>query len=483
MKLNTILLHSARLYGIIINSYQPGDKIASDFFRSKKYIGSKERRFMSEIIFTTQRIKSLAEACFDKAATESGINTDLFGEDIPKETGSILTACILLSDNDLDTGTDILKIIPPFLNITEENFRQSMVDILMEIFAFQQYTAGIFYDNILGVYHQLMAEAAGILSNDDDSKESLAKISAAYSMPEWILESLIRFSGLSLAEAAELSASMLKSAPLCLRVNLNLCSREDIIHTLENENIAVRESRLSPAGIIIEKRVKIDSLPAYKNGLFEVQDIGSQLISYALGPEEGDSILDACAGAGGKSIHIASLQNDTGEITSSDVGLMRLKQLSKRSGRSGFKSIKTKLIKLRNKGPYFNIQFDKMLIDAPCSGMGTVRRMPMQKWRLTPKLLEKHAAKQLKILNDYRGYLKPGGILVYSTCSFMPQENAMVINKFLEENPDFMPDPLAPVFADFGIEIPELGNESFMLSLYPHLHESDGFFMARLIKQ
>jgi 16S rRNA (cytosine967-C5)-methyltransferase len=217
-----------------------------------------------------------------------------------------------------------------------------------------------------------------------------------------------------------------------------------------------------------------------------VQDEGSQLIGYALSPGPGEKVLDACAGAGGKTLHIADLTNGRASILATDMDFIRLRELGKRAYRAGIDSIKTQLIKsgkpidIKNIGD--NGLYDSVLVDAPCSGIGTVRRMPMQKYRLNEALLEKHAKKQLEILNNYSQLVKDGGILVYSTCSLMPEENSGVVGKFLSLHPEFCADPLEPVFSEHGIKLMGLSENSNTLTLFPHIHGTDGFFMARLIK-
>jgi 16S rRNA (cytosine967-C5)-methyltransferase len=198
-------------------------------------------------------------------------------------------------------------------------------------------------------------------------------------------------------------------------------------------------------------------------------------------------VLDACAGAGGKSLHIGVLQKNRGEIIASDIEYQRLKELPIRAKRSGITTIRT--VQLSGKATpsalpeqleRVKASCDAVIIDAPCSGMGTVRRMPMTKWRLTPELLRKHGQKQLEILQSFSHAVKDDGILLYSTCSLMPQENQHVVRAFLDQHPEFTPEALAPAFAENGVRIPALSNDAAMLTLTPAQHGTDGFFMARL---
>ena len=176
-------------------------------------------------------------------------------------------------------------------------------------------------------------------------------------------------------------------------------------------------------------------------------------------------------------MHIASLQHDSGRIVSCDVELSKLKELNNRSARCGYKSIETVLDHNLEK---LNETFSKVLIDSPCTGMGTIRRNPIPKWRLTEEYLLKHVAKQEKILEHYSQFVEPGGELIYSTCSIMPDENELVIENFLSAHKEFRPLALMPSFKNNGIEIPDLGESDYHLQLLPSKHGCDGFFMAKL---
>ncbi|MCL5990509.1 MAG: hypothetical protein M1419_00190 [Bacteroidetes bacterium] len=176
-------------------------------------------------------------------------------------------------------------------------------------------------------------------------------------------------------------------------------------------------------------------------------------------------------------------------MTASDVDFRKLRELLKRANRSGFNSIKTRNLSNIQKSPvhlesgFRSDAFDRVLVDAPCSGMGTVRRMPMQKWRLTPELLKKYSDKQFKILEYYSKFVKVGGILLYSTCSLMSEENEEVADKFLSLNNNFKSYSIKPVFDRFNIEISGLDKDNFMLRLSPDKHGCDGFFMTKMIRE
>jgi 16S rRNA (cytosine967-C5)-methyltransferase len=238
-------------------------------------------------------------------------------------------------------------------------------------------------------------------------------------------------------DAHEVWRAMMSPAPVGLRVNLRRATREQVLQQLLSEGVDASPGPLSPACINVNERINILQHPLFLDGFIEIQDEGSQLIGLACGVRPGMRVLDACAGAGGKTLHLADLMNNQGAIVSRDIEWNRLKEIPKRAHRAGVTIIQTQQVDRKpeagNRKPETgnrrveSIGFDVVLVDAPCSGMGTVRRSPMVKWRLTPEQLERHAKKQLKLLQQAAKEVKPGGTLVYATCSILPQENEDVV--------------------------------------------------------
>ncbi len=476
MKLSSLIGHASYLASLIEKSRDPSDRLASQYFRSKKYIGSKERRFLSESVFFHLRILSLSryltDSCFDLLHNESAGKIEF------------ITSLILAKQfND----HEMISFAPYELLLRAGNsgeFRvlvnECLSDILNTDSTLDQYSM------ILTGYNKLAKNISSVSNCPGNS--NLKLLSDYFIMPEFLLMSLLTY--LNIDQISAISKAMMDSAPAGIRIQGKSIDRNDLIKSLCLEENHYKSGSISPSCINIYKRIQIISSIPYKNGFIEIQDEGSQLIGFALNPAPKSRVLDACAGAGGKTMHIADLQNDSGHIVSADIDLKKLKELNKRAARAGFNSINTflwqtnpgKKASSKQKEQYnklFNRPFDYVLVDAPCSGSGTVRRSPMQKWRLNEKLIQKHSRKQFELLSKYSEYVRPGGILVYATCSILPQENNYVIDKFMDVHPDFEPSPLAGIFKENDIEIANLEKNQHFLTLLPGIHGTDGFFMAR----
>ncbi len=298
------------------------------------------------------------------------------------------------------------------------------------------------------------------------------------SLNEFMLESLSKI--YSPEKIKSIAKSSFYSADVGLRINTLTSSIKEVTEILKKENIEYSLSDLSPVGIILKGRPNLNNSEIYKSGKIEVQDIGSQLISFALNPSKNSTILDACAGAGGKTLHLADITADKASITATDIEYNRLKEISKRAAKAGYSSIDVVIQKKMQLKELIKTKFDYILVDAPCSGTGTIRRMPMTKYRINQKLMDKLSTNQYRILEYYSSFLDTGGELVYATCSLLPQENSKIITRFLENCPEFEPVPLKPAFDANNINISNLSDSDYMLSLNPAEHKTDGFFMAKI---
>lgn len=247
-----------------------------------------------------------------------------------------------------------------------------------------------------------------------------------------------------------------------LRVNTLRCSKSKCMASLKKEGVEAISNDADCLTLL--KRSKLNHLSSFKKGFYEVQDQGSQLIAPFLNPASASLVIDACAGAGGKSLHLASLMKNKGQIISMDIHSNKLKELNKRASRAGVKIIQTEIIgadtieKFRQKADY-------LLLDVPCSGLGTLKRKPDTKWKLTPEFVAEIKEVQRKILHSYSSMVKQGGQMVYATCSILPSENEEQVNAFL---------------------VTEVGKAFELVkqhAVLPGENHSDGFFMALLKKK
>lgn len=258
------------------------------------------------------------------------------------------------------------------------------------------------------------------------------------------------------------AAALNKHAKLVLRYNTLKISIKDLKNYFDENKIKYQQLFDYPDAFILENRINIFRLEAFKNGWIEIQDASSQLVAPFLDVKPGMRIIDACAGAGGKTLHIASLMKNKGKIIAMDTEEWKLKELRKRSSRSGIDIIETKIIDSQKTIKRLKNTADRLLLDVPCSGLGVLRRNPDAKWKLRPEFIEDVKKKQQEIIFNYSEMLKPGGKMVYATCSILPSENQEQIKKFLKENSNFK-------FLEEKIILPSTSG-------------FDGFYMALLEK-
>lgn len=296
--------------------------------------------------------------------------------------------------------------------------------------------------------------------------------------PAWAEGRLRRRFGAAFSEEM---AAMLRPAPLDLRVNPLKSSREAMLAALRDLGIRAEPAPLSPFGIRIEERLSLASLPMLKEGAVEIQDEGSQLVALLVDARPGERVVDFCAGAGGKTLCIAAQMNNKGHIVACDVSEGRLERGAERFRRAGLHNIQTRLLSSesdkwikRHKGGY-----DRVLVDAPCSGTGTWRRNPDARWSGDGEEgLAKLVAQQARILASAARLVKPGGRLVYATCSLLPEENEGQVDAFLAANPAFRALSIAEIAPGLATSA-----HPVHLSLTPGHHGTDGFFAAVMQRQ
>ncbi|GHN00483.1 RNA methyltransferase [Cytophagales bacterium WSM2-2] len=248
-------------------------------------------------------------------------------------------------------------------------------------------------------------------------------------------------------------AALNEEAKVVLRANALKISRDELREQLEEENILTEAIREYPDALILMERQNIFNLPSFKEGLFEVQDAGSQAIASFLNVEPGHRVVDACAGGGGKTLHLAALMQNKGRIIALDTEEWKLEELKKRAKRAGASNmIETRVIESSKIIKRLESSADRLLLDVPCSGLGVLKRNPDAKWKLTSEFIENIRKTQQSILNDYSSMLKPGGLMVYSTCSILPSENEIQVERFLSEKKEFQMVRQKMIFPSQGFD-------------------------------
>ena len=292
-------------------------------------------------------------------------------------------------------------------------------------------------------------------------------------LPDWLWQRLVASHGE--AEAMRFAQALANPAPLDLRANLARISREDALARLAADGLAGEATPFSPAGIRLAGRPPINRHPLYQDGLVEVQDEGSQLVAWLLAPRRGEMVADYCAGAGGKTLAVAALMRGTGRIYAFDTSPKRLAALAPRAARAGITNVHAVVLAGNDaRAKRLAGKLDRVLVDAPCSGFGTLRRNPELKWRYDERAVAELAAKQKRILQMASRLVKPGGRLVYATCSLLEEENDAVVQAFRDAEPGFEPVSCNKVLAEQRIAL----DTGEYLKLSPHRHGTDAFFAA-----
>jgi 16S rRNA (cytosine967-C5)-methyltransferase len=314
-------------------------------------------------------------------------------------------------------------------------------------------------------WHAVCAGASGALAVD---------------LPDWIWERFCAEFGE--AGASALSRSLLDPAPLDLRVNIALASRPEVLEQLAHDRLRAVSTPFAPYGVRLAEKPALRDYALFRDGRIEVQEEASQLVCHLLAPRRGEMVVDFCAGAGGKTLALAAMMRSSGRVYAFDVSARRLERLRPRLARSGVSNVHPQLIDGERDPRVGRLsgKIDRVLIDAPCSGLGTLRRNPELKWRQSPADVTELAAKQRAILEAACRLVKPGGRLVYATCSLLKEENQAVVAHFLEGHPEFGALDAHELLHAERIDLPLDGQGA--LQLLPHVHHTDGFFAAALTR-
>jgi 16S rRNA (cytosine967-C5)-methyltransferase len=337
---------------------------------------------------------------------------------------------------------------------------------------------------LLGMAEAIGADSLGGLTEDEsallarikDIDRSLLPPKKLANLPDWLYDKFVAQYGEE--ETQALAAVLNTPAPLDLRVNSLKSDRDKVIAELATAPIAAEPTPYSALGLRIWKKPALQNLPLFKEGAIEVQDEGSQVLAQLLGARRGEMVVDFCAGAGGKTLAIGAIMRNTGRLYAFDVSEKRLTKLKPRLARSGLSNVHPVVIAHERDAKVKRLagKIDRVLVDAPCSGMGTLRRNPDVKWRQQPEGIAELTEKQAAILDGAARLVKFGGRLVYATCSLLDEENDGIVQGFLASHPDFELVPMHKVLAEQRISL-EMGD---YLKMLPHKHGTDGFFAAVL---
>jgi 16S rRNA (cytosine967-C5)-methyltransferase len=313
----------------------------------------------------------------------------------------------------------------------------------------------------------------------DQAADPVRALSVQHSCPSWLIERWLARFGLREAEALCRATTVIP--PLTIRVNTLKTTREALAARLAEFGFAARPTRISPVGLVLDKCGSVTELPLFREGFFYVEDEAAQLVAPIVDPQPGELVLDLCAAPGGKTTHLAALMRNDGELIAVDKSATRLRLLEENCRRLGVTIVRAVRAdaaaglprELRER------PFDRILVDAPCSGLGVLRRHPEGKWRKAGENLVRYQEAQRRLLDPVSLLLRPGGILVYSTCSSEPEENEQVIDRFCREHKEFHRESVAPWLPRPGLSVVTGRGE---LSTARNDDSLDMFFAARLRK-
>ena len=440
MNLSSLVGHVTELLLHTQGSAQPVDRLVSAFFHARTYLGSRDRRFISDALYGIIRKRRFLEALLEQYLREHPGSDDL---DQPQKRFLPLYGIYALTVGRKE-GDDPLP--------------SSLWMAAFPTIRFDEFARWI-------------EEHASLDFLASSGETSLA---VRESFQDWMVE---RWRAQVGEELPDLLASLNLPAEVTLRVNSLRTTRDECAARLALEGIPVVPSRYSREGLVAGKRFNAQISKAFAEGWFELQDEGSQFVSLLANPRPGEVVIDGCAGAGGKALHLAAMMENTGEIIAIDSEPKRLRELEKRVRRAGV-TIARPLLNSEMIPELLASTADLILVDAPCSGSGTIRRNPSFKWTLTESLVSHYHVQQSEILAFNARFVKPGGRLVYATCSLFREENEDVVEAFLGAHPGFRLASLREAAARLGISSTE-----DMLTLYPHRTRTDGFFIALLVRK
>lgn len=310
-------------------------------------------------------------------------------------------------------------------------------------------------------------------------EDPISHVALKYSHPSWMVERWLKEYGLK--ETIALCKANNEIPPNTVRTNTLRISRSELIDRFEGEGLRAKETNYAIEGLNIESFVSLRTLKTFKEGLFQVQDESSMLVGHVLNPAYGSRVIDATGAPGGKSTHIAQLMKNTGVILSYDIHPHKINLIKENARRLGMLNIKATVGDAREMSADLHNWADYVLLDAPCSGLGVLRRRPDSRWRKEPYQIPAIVRLQRDLLESVCQCVRPGGVLLYSTCTITNEENLGQIKAFLKDHSEFVLEDIAPLLPANMANEPGI-NDGY-LQLLPHVHGMDGFFMARMRKR
>lgn len=308
--------------------------------------------------------------------------------------------------------------------------------------------------------------------------DTVEYLSVRYSHPQWLVKLWLDRYG------RDFTASLLESnnqtPAFIIRTNTQKSSRADLMNSLREHGLEVSEGRYADEAVVIGNPSGITKLELFREGYFQIQDESSMLVAKVLDPQPGEFIMDVCSAPGGKATHIAELMKDKGTVLARDIHEHKIALINQAVRRLGLKSVKTELFDAALLDESHIGKADRVLVDAPCTGLGIIRRKPDIKWAKETGDKKEITALQKRILYMASQYVRPGGVLVYSTCTLEPEENKLMIEDFLENNPEFERNNIASLLPE---ALQEDSTSKGYLQLYPNKHGMDGFFISRMLKR
>ncbi|ADI65909.1 16S rRNA (cytosine(967)-C(5))-methyltransferase [Trichormus azollae] len=419
--------------------------VALDRVLQKFKLPDNDRRLMTELVYGSVRRQRTLDTLIDKLATKKAHQQ-------PPELRTILH--LGFYQLRYQEKIPVSAAVNTTVELAKENGFSSLTG---------------FVNGLLRQYLRLIESSSEPLKLPENPVERLGIL---HSFPDWIIE--VWLEQLGLKETERLCAWMNKTPTIDLRVNILRSSLEKVESAFKSAGVLVRPIPYLPQGLrLISSTGPIKNLPGFREGWWTVQDSSAQLVSHLLDPKPGNVVIDVCAAPGGKTTHIGELMGDKGKIWACDQTASRLRRLKENVQRLHLESIEICTGDSRNLTQFNNIA-DCVLLDAPCSGLGTMHRHADARWRQTPSSVQELSQLQKELISHTANFIKVGGVLVYATCTLHPMENEEVISQFLAVNPHWQIE--SP-----GSDLVDIASPGW-LKVWPHQRDMDGFFMVRLRK-